>query len=89
MHTGTHIDAPLHMVVDGDTFESVPLESLVGQAKLFDLTDVEDGISKEDLEKFEIEKGDFILLKTKNSFEENLILILFILRKMGQSILLK
>lgn len=70
VHTGTHIDAPLHMVVDGDTFESVPLESLVGQAKLFDLTDVEDGISKADLEKFEIEKGDFILLKTKNSFEE-------------------
>ena len=47
VHTGTHIDAPLHMVVDGDTFESVPLESLVGQAKLFDLTDVEDGISKQ------------------------------------------
>ena len=70
VHSGTHIDAPLHMVVDGDTFESVPLESLVGQSKLFDLTDVEDGISKADLEKFEIEKGDFILLKTKNSFEE-------------------
>lgn len=70
VHTGTHIDAPRHMVLDGDTFESVPMEDLVGQAKLFDLTDVEDGITKADLEKFEIEKGDFILLKTKNSFEE-------------------
>lgn len=70
VHTGTHVDAPLHMVVDGDTFESVPMESLVGQAKLFDLTDVEDGITKSDLEKFDIEKGDFVLLKTKNSFEE-------------------
>ncbi|MDS9472909.1 cyclase family protein [Sporosarcina pasteurii] len=70
VHTGTHVDAPLHMVVDGDTFESVPLEDLVGQAKLFDLTDVEDGITKADLEKFDIEKGDFVLLKTKNSFEE-------------------
>ncbi len=70
VHTGTHVDAPLHMVVDGDTFESVSLESLVGQSKLFDLTGVEDGITKADLEKFDIEKDDFILLKTKNSFEE-------------------
>ncbi|AOV06264.1 cyclase family protein [Sporosarcina ureilytica] len=71
VHTGTHVDAPLHMVVDGDTFESVPLESLVGQSKLFDLTEVKDGITKADLEKFNIEKGDFVLLKTKNSFEED------------------
>ncbi len=70
VHTGTHIDAPLHMVVDGDTFETIPLEDLVGQCKVFDLTDVEDGISKKDLEKFEIGKNDFILLKTKNSFED-------------------
>lgn len=70
VHTGTHIDAPRHMVIDGDTFETVPLDDLVGQCKVFDLTDVEDGITKADLEKFEIEKGDFIILKTKNSFEE-------------------
>lgn len=71
VHSGTHVDAPLHMVVDGDTFESVPMEDLVGQAKLFDLTNVEDGITKADLEKFDIQKGDFILLKTKNSFDED------------------
>ena len=57
VHTGTHIDAPLHMVVDG-------------QCKVFDLTNVEDGISKEDLEKFDIQKSDFVLFKTKNSFED-------------------
>ena len=70
VHSGTHIDAPLHMVVDGDTFETVPLESLVGQCKVFDLTEVENGISKADLEKFDIQKGDFVLLKTKNSYED-------------------
>ena len=70
VHSGTHIDAPLHMVVKGDTFETIPMENLVGQCKVFDLTDVEDGISKKDLEKFEIIKDDFILLKTKNSFED-------------------
>ena len=71
VHTGTHIDAPLHMVVDGDTFETISMEDLVGQSKVFDLTQVEDGISKKDLESFDIQKGDFVLLKTKNSFEEN------------------
>lgn len=70
VHTGTHIDAPRHMVVDGDTFESVPMEDLVGQCKLFDLTEVEDGISKKDLEQFDIQKGDFVFLKTKNSYED-------------------
>lgn len=70
VHTGTHIDAPLHMVVDGDTFETISMEDLVGQSKVLDLTNVENGISKTDLEKFEIEKNDFILLKTKNSYED-------------------
>lgn len=70
VHTGTHIDAPLHMVVDGDTFETISMENLVGQCKVLDLTDVENGISKVDLEKFDVEKGDFVLFKTKNSFEE-------------------
>lgn len=70
VHTGTHIDAPLHMVTDGDTFETIPLDNLVGQCKVFDLSEVENGVSKADLEGFDIQKGDFVLLKTKNSFEE-------------------
>ena len=70
LHTGTHIDSPLHMVEDGLTFETIDLESLVGSAKVLDLTNVEDGISKVDLEKFDIQKGDFVLFKTKNSYTE-------------------
>ncbi|WP_108585194.1 cyclase family protein [Paenisporosarcina sp. OV554] len=70
VHTGTHIDAPLHMVVGGDTFETIAMDDLVGQCKVFDLTQVDDGISKKDLEKFEIQKDDFVFLKTKNSYEE-------------------
>ncbi|WP_082234093.1 cyclase family protein [Halobacillus massiliensis] len=69
-HTGTHIDAPLHMVNDGDTFESISLDSLVGEAKVFDLTEVEDGITKRDLEELDIKENDFVLFKTKNSFED-------------------
>ncbi|MBS2969539.1 cyclase family protein [Metabacillus sp. KIGAM252] len=70
LHTGTHVDSPLHMIVEGDTMESISLDDLVGEAKVFDLTHVEDRIRKEDIEKFDIQKGDFVLFKTKNSLED-------------------
>lgn len=70
VHTGTHIDAPLHMINEGKTFETIPLERLVRQCKVLDLTAVTEKVTKADLEDLHIEKDDFILLKTKNSFDE-------------------
>ncbi len=70
VHSGTHIDAPLHMINEGETFETISLEKLVGSVKVLDLTHVEDGITKTDLEKFDLQKNDFVLFKTKNSFDE-------------------
>lgn len=70
LHTGTHIDAPLHMINDGDTFKTIRLEDLTRNVKVLDLTEVEDCITKKDLLKFEIAKDDFLLFKTKNSFDE-------------------
>lgn len=70
VHTGTHVDAPLHMVEAGETFETISMEKLVGACKVLDLTDVEDGITRADLERFAIKEGDFLLFKTKNSFSE-------------------
>ncbi|MFC3040383.1 cyclase family protein [Virgibacillus xinjiangensis] len=70
LHTGTHVDSPLHMINDGETMETINIEDLVGKVKLFDVTHVEDRITKEDIEGFPIERGDFILFKTKNSQEE-------------------
>ena len=68
MHTGTHLDAPLHMTDGGQTTaEALPLERLITKAKVFDLSHVEDGIEENDLAGFDIEEGDFVLLKTKNS----------------------
>jgi arylformamidase len=70
VHTGTHVDAPLHMINNGETFETIPIEKLVGQCKVLDLTAVEDRITKSDLDKFSIEEDDFLLFKTKNSYDE-------------------
>jgi arylformamidase len=69
VHTGTHVDAPLHMVPGGDTIETLPLEKLVRKAKVIDLTNAEDSIKADDLAGKDIQKGDFVLFKTKNSWD--------------------
>jgi arylformamidase len=69
VHTGTHVDAPLHMVPGGDTIETLPLEKLVRRAKVIDLTNAEDSIKADDLAGKDIQKGDFVLFKTKNSWD--------------------
>lgn len=71
MHTGTHIDAPLHFVDGGRTMESIALESLVGPVKVLDLTAVKDSIGHDDLVDLDIQQGDFILFKTRNSFRDD------------------
>lgn len=30
-HNGTHVDAPAHFIINGDTIENIPLEKLVGK----------------------------------------------------------
>lgn len=69
-HCGTHIDAPLHMIDGGETIESIPLDDLVNTARVLDLTHVTDSIGREDLEKFALTKGEWVLFKTRNSFSE-------------------
>lgn len=69
-HTGTHVDAPLHMIEGGATIETLPMERLVGPCRVIDLTAVEKEITRTDLEQEQIQPGDFLLLKTKNSFDE-------------------
>ncbi|WP_067620160.1 cyclase family protein [Alicyclobacillus acidiphilus] len=69
-HTGTHIDAELHMVPNGRTIEAVGLEKLVRTCRVIDLTGVTGGITKADLEPHQPKAGEFLLFKTRNSFEE-------------------
>lgn len=69
VHTGTHVDAPLHMVPGGDTIETLPLEKLVRKAKVIDLTNAKDSIKADDLTGKDIQKDDFVLFKTQNSWD--------------------
>lgn len=70
LHTGTHMDFPLHMIENGQTSDSLDLKRLIRHVKVFDLTDVKEVIQREDLLHFDIKENDFVLFKTKNSFED-------------------
>ena len=70
MHTGSHLDRSLHMIEGGTKVESLDLEKVITKCKVLDLTEVNEKITAQDLEKKDIQEGDFILLKTRNSFED-------------------
>ncbi len=66
VHVGTHVDAPLHFVDGGDGIESLPLYSLAGKAKVFEIKN-EKEIPLEEIENSEINEGNIVLFKTINS----------------------
>lgn len=66
-HTGTHVDAPHHFEDGGETVDNLPLDVLVGPAKVVDLTGIGSSISRGHLESAEIEGVKRLLLKTRNS----------------------
>lgn len=70
LHTGTHMDSPKHMVEGGESIDRIDLSKTIGECRVLDLTDVQDCIREADLAKHDIRQGEFVLLKTKNSFEE-------------------
>jgi arylformamidase len=67
-HTGTHVDAPAHIVEGATTIEDVPLETLVGPAVVLDLTSVASSeIGPDDLIAAGLDDTERVLLKTPNS----------------------
>lgn len=74
LHTGTHMDFPLHMIKDGDTSKTENLEPLLGEAKVFDMTHCDQFIGLEDLKGCNISKNDFVLFKTKNSYSDDFLM---------------
>lgn len=65
-HTGTHVDAPLHFIRGGSTISDMPLDATVGPARVIEIKD-KVKVTKEELEKHDIKKGERILCKTINS----------------------
>jgi len=67
VHSGTHIDAPIHFIDRAAGIETVPLDVLVGPAEVIDATAVEGQIDRPAIERLEIPFGtERVLFRTRN-----------------------
>jgi arylformamidase len=65
-HTGTHMDAPIHFVPGGEGIDMLPLDATMGEARVIASTDAV-SIKRAELEPHDIQRGERILFKTRNS----------------------
>lgn len=65
VHTGTHIDAPFHFHNDGERVLDLDVNIYVGTARIVDVSGLE-SIGASDLEKFELEGTERLLLRTSS-----------------------
>lgn len=70
-HTGTHMDAPLHMLPSEISIDRIPLSQCMGQAVVLEIRN-RPAIERDDLVPFEslMFPGHFVLFKTDNSFSD-------------------
>lgn len=65
-HAGTHVDAPFHLSNGGNTVDKLPLELLMGRARVVEVT--APVIDEVVLEEFDFTVDARVLFKTRNSY---------------------
>ena len=73
-HTGTHIDAPSHVIENGRTIDQLPLDKLIGSALVLDFSEKGEAIGGNDLDVAYKRFGNtvsstILLVKTRDSCE--------------------
>ncbi len=66
-HSGTHIDAPMHFIVDGAPIDQVPLTALVGPATVIQIADSVQEINAAELGRHDWKGAERILFRTRAS----------------------
>ena len=66
VHSGTHLDAPIHFIRNAPGIDRIPIATLIGPARLIDVPDVE-AVTAAHLIPHGISPGERILLRTRNS----------------------
>jgi arylformamidase len=67
-HTGTHMDAPLHFIANGESIDRMPIIATVGPARLIEIENP-DFITPEELARHDIRPGERLLFKTRNMWD--------------------
>jgi arylformamidase len=66
VHSGTHVDAPVHFIPGGAGADQMPLATGIGPARVIEI-EHENLVTADELERHELQSGERILLKTANS----------------------
>jgi arylformamidase len=66
-HTGTHVDAPKHFFDDGAGVDALPLETLMGPARLIAMSDDVLAVGEAELRAHDLTGVRRLLIRTRNS----------------------
>ena len=66
-HSGTHIDAPMHFVAGGAPIDQVPLEPLIGPARVVDIADSVQAIDAAELNRHDWKGTTRVLFRTRST----------------------
>jgi arylformamidase len=67
VHTGTHIDAPIHFEAEGKSIDELSMDTLIGPCRVFDLSGIAGSIGSEVLKSLDFSGVSRALFKTRNS----------------------
>lgn len=67
MHTGTHVDSPMHFIPEGLNLDKVSLDHWIGNCRLIGIPEDSTFITKKDIEGYGLRENDIVLFKTRNS----------------------
>lgn len=66
-HSGTHVDAPMHFVAGGASVDQIPVERLIGPARVIEIADDVRAIDAAELAKHHWRGAPRILFRTRSS----------------------
>lgn len=66
-HTGTHVDAPAHFLENASRVEALPLDVLIGTARVIEIEENVQAIERHHLETSDLNGVTRLLCKTRNS----------------------
>jgi len=66
-HSGTHIDAPQHFIADGAPIDKVPLDALVGPARVIQIPDSVQAIDAAELNRHQWKGAERVLFRTRST----------------------
>ena len=70
LHTGSHVDAPFHLLQNGKTIEKIELDRFFGKCIVLEFINIKGAITKNHFKGKKIQKNKIVLLKTKNKAEK-------------------